>query len=287
VLLALSHLGGRAQRVPVDAWQKGSLLRHPEALSGLWQAEIDHRIFGFQIELTATARRIGNNPEAIAQRLDQASVEVFEQRGAARTVGEGNWFQSGIPGVRWDGNHLKIDTQTSTNASMPSINIDMQFDPQADSWTGRFHRGSLDLQATLRRPRPVAAAKSPFAGTWKRAAAGNNCLHIAEGAGGDLFAWTDDLAVPPAPRNSRKARAPADTLENYGTAAQVQLHSAHHILIQMRALSSGCCTIDTGGTLVQDGARIRSNSKSEGNRNPGAEDWFRVHGNSCLAGAPD
>src|SRR5438270_13555024 len=73
-----------------DTWRKGAAIRHPEKLSGLWVAEVHHRIFGLQIVLTTTARKSPKAP-GIMQTCEQAGIEVFEQLGSMRATGEGNW----------------------------------------------------------------------------------------------------------------------------------------------------------------------------------------------------
>ena len=110
-------------------------------------------------------------------------------------------------------------------------------------------------------------------------------MHIAEGRGGELYAWSDDILAPNAIRPGKGHAAPRDTIETYGFTAQVELHSAHNIFVRLKALTPVCCTVDVGGVLSKDGMRIRSNTQSENQRNPGSEDWVRVRGDSCLVEA--
>ena len=269
---------------PVDGWMKGAPIRRPEKLAGPWIVDVHHRIFGMQIVLTTRARKSPKAPDAITQICDQAAIEVFEQMGSARATGEGNWFDTNSPRVVWNGSHLKID---DPGISGPEINLDLRFDSESDTWVGRFHRGSLDETTTLHRPHPATGAvKSPFVGTWKHEGPMNNCMHIVNGPGGDLAAWSDDVITPGAVPYPRGAPMPRETIETYGFTAQVQLHSAHNIFIRLKALSPVCCAVDAGGVLSQDGTRIRSNLHSENNRNPASDDWLRVRGDSCLAEAP-
>jgi hypothetical protein len=269
---------------PVYACRKGAAIRNPEKLSGLWLADVHHRIFGMQIVLTTRARKSPRSTEGVAQTCEQAGIEVFEQFGSMRAAAEGKWFDTNLPGVAWTDNHLKID---SAGGDGPEINLDLRFDPQAETWTGRFHRDSLDETATLHRPRPASGAtKSRLVGTWKRAGLENNCMHVVEGAGGALFAWSDDILPPNTLNHGKGSPAPRDTIESYGFTAQVEVQTAHNIFVRLKALSPVCCTVDVGGTLTQDGERIRSNTQREDRRNPGSEDWVRVHGDSCLAESP-
>jgi len=286
VLADQPQLAAQPQALP-DSCRKGAVIRHPEKIAGPWLAEVHHRIFGMQIVLTTRARRSPKSSEGVIQTCEQASIEVFEQLGSERTHTDGNWFDTNLGGVAWTGNHLKID-YAGVNGTDPGdeINVDLRFDPESETWTGRFHRDSLDEAATLRRPRPVMfPAKSRFEGTWKRAGMANNCMHIAEGRGGELNAWSDDILAPNAIRNGKGLPPPRDTIESYGFTAQVELNSKHNIFVRLKALSPVCCTVDVGGVLSQDGTRIRSNTQSENQRNPGSEDWVRVRGDSCLVEA--
>jgi len=280
----LSPAFATEKRLPADGWLKGSPIRHPEKLAGLWEAQVHHQIFGLQIVLTTRARKSPKAPAGVLQICDQAAVEVFEQMGPMRADGEGNWFQTDSPGVVWNGNHLKIGPATPSD---PDIAVDLRYDAEAETWTGRFHRNNLDETATLRRPRPAGGtSKSPFVGTWKHAGVANTCIHIVEGAGGELHAWSDDVLAPGTLKYANGIPAPRETIETYGFTAQVELHSAHNIFVRLKALSPVCCSIDMGGILSPDGTRIRSNIQSENNRNPGSDDWLRVKGDSCLEETP-
>ncbi len=271
-------------RTGADGWSKGATLRHPESLSGLWMADVHHRIFGLQIVLTTRARKSAKAPDGIIQTCDQANIEIFEQLGATRASGDGNWFDTNFPGTSWNGNHLKID---GPDPPGPEIHVDLRFDAAAETWTGRFHRGSLEETATLHRPRPgTGSAKSKFAGTWKHAGVANTCMHIAEGPAGELSAWSDDVVAPGTLKYGKGVSAPRDVPETYGFPAQVELHSAHNIFVRLKALSAVCCTIDVGGVLSADGERIRGNMPSEGGGNPRPDDWERVEGDSCLGDNP-
>jgi len=263
-----------------DGWRKGAAIRHPERLSGLWEADVHHRIFGMQIVLTTQARRPAKGSGALVQICDQAAVEVFEQMGSTRAAGEDNWFDSNSPGMTWSGNHLKID---DPGTSGPAINLDLRFDSEAGTWSGTFHRGSLDETVTLHRPRPEpGAAKSPFVGTWKHAGLMNTCMHIVEGTGGELHAWSDDVVVPGVLKQARRTLAPRETIETYGFTAQVELHSAHNIFVRLKALSPVCCAVNAGGVLSPDGTKIRSNVQPDEERKTESDDWLRVRGDSCL-----
>ena len=283
-VLILSPAFAAEKRIPADGWLKGSTIRHPEKLAGLWEADVHHRIFGLQIVLTTRARKAPNGREGLIQICEQATIEVFEQMGSMRAEGEGNWFETDSPGVAWKGNHLKIGPATPSD---PDINVDLAFDAETETWSGTFHRNGLDEKATLHRPHPAGGnPKSPFAGTWKHAGVANTCMHIVEGAGGELHAWSDDVLAPGALKYANGIAAARETVETYGFTAQVELHSAHNIFVRLKTLSPVCCAIDAGGVLSQDGTRIRSNVQSENNRNPGSDDWVRVKGDSCLTDAP-
>ncbi len=279
----LSHCYAAEKRIPVDTWFKGSPLLHPEKLSGVWQAEADHRIFGLQIVLTAKARRAAKNSTALIRLCDQADVEVFEQMGPTRMPADGNWFQMNSPGVVWNGNHLQIDSPPGTGpGATPEIHLDLHFDLETETWAGRFHRAGLERVIVLRRPRPSSPlAKSPFAGIWMHTGAPTTCLHILEEQGGDLAAWSDTMAPPGAVTDTRGISSPREFVERYGIAARVQLHSAHNIFVRLNALSPICCALDMGGALTPDGARIRSDLQPENKRNP-ADDWLRINGNSSI-----
>jgi hypothetical protein len=284
ILINLAQVLAAQQQTVPDTCRKGAVIRHPEKVAGPWLADVHHRIFGMQIVLTTRARKSPKASEGVIQTCEQASIEVFEQLGSERANGDGNWFDTNLPGVAWTGNHLKIDyAGVNGGDAGPEINLDLRFDPESETWSGRFHRDTLDEAVTLRRPRPVMfPAKSRFVGTWKRAGLANDCMHIAEGRGGDLSAWSDDILILNSIQNGKGVPAPRDTIETYGFTAQVEVQSAHNIFVRLKALTPVCCTVDVGGVLSKDGTKIRSNTQSDDRRNPGSEDWVRVRGDSCL-----
>jgi hypothetical protein len=265
---------------PENAWVKGSPIRHPEQFSGLWETEVDHKIIGIQIVLTTTVRGSPKSLVGVDQFFHHAELEIFEQRGHTRANGEGNWFEDNSEGLEWAGNHLKIKSAGAPKHGLPEVQIDLQFDPRKESWTGRFHRGTVDQEVTLRRPKSHGELQtSPFVGTWKRTGAGmNNCLHIAQESDGTLVGWSDDLVAPGVLRYASGLKRPEEWIENYGSVANVTATQSRGVLIEFKALTAICCPIFAGGKLDPDGQSMRTDINSS---NPSK--WKRVRSDSCIS----
>ena len=71
----------------------------------------------------------------------------------------------------------------------------------------------------------------------------NNCLHIVQTDDGALSGWSDDLATPGRTRYANGIERPTETMEQYGSIALVQIASPTTLRLELKAFSSGCCSI--------------------------------------------
>lgn len=258
---------------------RGLVIDHPERLSGSWEVKGDRAVYGLHIQL---ATRVDGAPITligVRQIFHSAFIEVYERTGPTRKVGDGNWFSDESAPVLWTDRHLVLK-QSATKFG-PEVQLDLTFDPVSTSWSGRLRRGTFDRSVTLLRPHPeTGAARSPFVGTWSRPDPGNNnCIHIVQIGRESLAAWSDDLATPGAIRYANGIRPPVETFEQYGSIALVEAVSPKALLIKLKALSAGCCSITYAGKLTRDGTKIQSGQSGSTIRNS----WTRMRGDSCLA----
>lgn len=266
------------QPQPARGTMRGSVIRHPEMLSGYWEAKGDHAVYGLHIQLIT---RVDGAPITLTgarQIFHSALIGVYERTGPTRKFGDGSWFSDDSAQVLWTDRHLVI--KQSATRTGPEVQLDLTFDPVSISWSGRFRRGTFDRSVTLLRPHPeTGTARSPFTGTWSLPAPGNNCIHIVQTGSESLAAWSDDLETPGAYRYANGIRPPVETFEQYGSIALVELASPRAVLIELKALTTGCCSITYGGKLTPDGKEIQSGESGSAIRN----NWVRMKGNSCVA----
>ena len=113
----------------------------------------------------------------------------------------------------------------------------------------------------------------------------NNCLHIAQAEDGALVAWSDDLMVPGTMRYANGLHPPDETLDQFGSFAQIATPSARAVVIELKALTPGCCSVFTGGVLTDDAGSIQGDLAPRG-RAASDPAWMRVRGNSCIEARP-
>jgi hypothetical protein len=267
------------QPQPARGAMRGFVIDHPERLSGSWEVKGDHAIYGLHIQLTTRVDGAPITLIGVQQIFHSALIEVYERTGPTRKVGDGNWISDESPQLLWTDRHL-VFKQATTQIG-PEVQLDLIFDPVSTSWSGRFRRGTFDRAVTLLRPHPeTGAARSPFVGTWSRPAPGNNnCIHIVQTGSESLAAWSDDLATPGASRYANGIQPPVETFERYGSIALVEAVSPRAMLIELKALTAGCCSITYAGKLTPDGKEIQSGQSGSAIR----DNWTRMRGDSCVA----
>jgi hypothetical protein len=266
------------QPQPPRGTMRGFVIDHPERLSGSWEVKGDHAIYGLHIQLTTRVDGAPITLIGVQQIFHSASIEVYERTGPTRRLGDGNWFSDESPQILWTDRRLVLK-QAATQIG-PEVQLDVTFDPVSDRWSGRFRRGTFDRSVTLLRPHPeTAVAKSPFVGTWSRPALMNNCIHIVQTGSESVAGWSDDLATPGALRYANGIRPPVETFEHYGSIALVEVVSPRAVLIELKALTAGCCSITYAGKLTPDGKEIQAGQSGSAIRS----NWTRMRGDSCVA----
>jgi hypothetical protein len=94
-----------------------------------------------------------------------------------------------------------------------------------------------------------------------------------------LAGWSDDLATPGALRYANGIRLPVETFEHYGSIALVEVVSPRTVLIELKALIAGCCSIIYAGKLTPDGKEIQAGQSGSAIQS----NWARMGGDSCVA----
>jgi hypothetical protein len=250
---------------------RGLIVQHPESISGNWEAKEGSSVIGLEIHLTT---EVGGRPltlRGVSQTFLAADIEIYERQTPQQRIGDGNWFRDNSPGVEWNGWHLRI---RPARADQKPIAVDLILNPASGTWTGRYHRGSVDHDVVLTRPsREREDAPSPFVGTWISSTLMNNCLHIAQAENGALVGWSDDLITPGKIRWANGIQPPSKTPEQFGSIALITTSSARSLVIELKALSAGCCSIISGGQLTEDSRTLRLNGRAA---------WTRIRGYSCI-----
>jgi hypothetical protein len=274
MILALPWLSAHAQAS--RTW-RGLIVPHPESLSGVWEAREGSSFIGLQIHLMTQVKGRPLTLRGVEQTFLSADIEVYERDTSERKPRDGNWYKDNSAGVEWSGWHLTI--RPSNAMRQPVVEIDLTLNPKSETWTGRFRRGLIDRNLVLARPsRSRKDVLSPFVGTWRRSTLMNNCLHIAQAEDGALVAWSDDLVTPGTMQYANGLHPPNETLDEFGSFAQLTTPSARSVVIELKALSAICCSVFAGGVLTDDAGSIQSRSD--------ALAWTRVRGNSCIEGRP-
>ena len=266
------------QPQPARGTMRGFAIDDPERLSGSWDVKGNHVVYGLHIQVTTRVDGAPITLTGVQQIFHSALIEVYERTGPTRKIGDGNWFSDDSPQLLWTDRHLVL--KHAATGTGPEIQLDLTFDPVSNSWSGRFRLGTFDRSVTLLRPHPeTAVAKSPFVGTWSRAAPGNNCIHIVQTGSESLAGWSDDLATPGASRYANGIRPPVETFEQYGSIALVEAVSPQAVVMELKAPRPACCSITYGGKLTPDEKEIQAGPSGSAIRN----NWTRMRGDSCVS----
>jgi hypothetical protein len=243
VVLSISGVGCR-EAYATDSILRGSTIANPELTSGSWESNQFNSVVGVHIKLTTMVAGAPSSLVGVKQIFHDAEIQVYQREGSKRTNGDGNWFDDNSSGVQWTGKHLTIEH--AAGAGTLTVRLDLIFDAEHEIWKGHLRRGDFDHYVTLVRPHPkTGIAKSPFVGTWHRETLMNNCLHIVQTNEGTLSGWSDDLIRPGLLRYANGIKRPAETLEQYGSIALVQIASPTTLLLELKAFSPICCSIES------------------------------------------
>jgi hypothetical protein len=282
ILLLLLFIAGNGCRwaLAVDTMLRGSTLENPEWISGSWETDQFASIVGLHIRLTAMVAGAPSSLIGVKQVFHHAEIQVYQRDGPTRTMADGNWFEDDSSDAQWAGRHLTIEH--AAVAGTPAIQLILVFDSRHNTWRGHLRRGTFDHYVTLARPHPkTGITKSPFVGTWYRAALMNNCLLIVQTGDGALSGWSDDLATPGRIRYANNIERPTETMEQYGSIALVQIVSPTTLRLELKAFSSGCCSIFS---LLQLRPEIGAPKSSRIGSQP-VDKWRRVEGSTCVEDA--
>ncbi len=189
VSLALLHAQSRSGPTPSV---KGTVVTHPEQMTGLWESDDGSGgAVGINLRLITT---IKGQPKIFAgwsQYWDSLQIGVYQRHGSEQNVGDANWIMDNLSGVHFDGTRLV--------AKMPdlSIDVDLSYDIQNRTWNGWFHRRTFARRVVLSRPRAKPGiTKSRLVGTWRLGEPARECLHVAQQSDGGLAGWYDTYPSP-------------------------------------------------------------------------------------------
>jgi hypothetical protein len=71
-----------------------------------------------------------------------------------------------------------------------------------------------------------------------------------------------------------------ETFERYGSIALVETPSPRTVLIELKALTAGCCSITYAGKLTPNGKEIQEGQSGSAL----GSTWTRMRGDSCVVG---
>lgn len=280
VLLSTAGIGRWAWAA--DTMVRGSALDDPELISGSWESDQFDCVVGLHIDLMTEIAGAPSSLVGVKQVFRGAVIQVYRRETPTRTMGDGNWFADNSPGVQWTGRHILIEH--AAVAGTPAIHLNLIFDPVHSVWKGHLRRGTFDHDVTLIRPRPkTGIAKSPFVGTWYRGTSMNDCLHIVQTGEGTLAGWSDDLVTPGRLRYANGIRRPAETMEQYGSVALIQVTSPTALSLELKAFSPICCSIHSVLQLPA-GMAAAKHSQTGFAR---FDEWRRVEGTTCAKEASE
>ena len=281
LIMLLSIVGSRCSHASAaDTMRRSFILENPELISGSWESDQFDKVVGLHIKLVTMVAGAPSNLVGVKQVFNHAEIQVYQRDGPKRIIGDGNWFEDDSPGVQWTGRHIIIEH--AAIATTPTIQLNLNFDPEHSTWKGHLRRGTFDHHVTLVRPHPkTGVTKSPFVGTWYRTELMNNCLHIVQTGEGSLSGWTDDLVTPGRIRYANGIKRPSETVEEYGSIALVQIASPTTLILELKAFSAVCCSI-TSGLQLPVGTGSAKQSQAGVQRH---DEWRRVEGTSCVRDA--
>jgi len=199
-------------------------ITNPQLLAGLWETETNGTIDGFDVVLFTRTRSSTEYLSTIELRIHH--IENLEEKWGWYTVNEGKIGT-------WDGKRLRLDHQPTTT-DLPSLHLDLVFDPVKQEFRGNFNRSGVPRQVVLKRPGALAnRSASPLAGEWylhsdrsrpiqPGAFYQDFCLHLAQRPDGSFTAWTDNKSANQAQYGTR-----LKVLNAIGNTIEVQTDSGH------------------------------------------------------------
>ena len=256
-------------------------LSRPEELAGRWEASDGQGgAVGMNILISTTVPSSSTDLGSISQRLESFQVGVYQRSGSdVQPLGFNFATTSSKGGVRWDGQHLRIDF--GQRGEIPEVHVDLLWSDVGKVWSGTFERAAFTCKSiTLKRP--TGLRNSVFVGTWfEGTGVMNNCLHIAQAQDGTFTGWADDIRVPGRERYANGLRPLERTLENYGEIAKVNVSGPARIAVEMRANTATCCSHPFKARMSQDGSSLSGQWDAGSNQAPRPAKWVRVQANSC------
>jgi hypothetical protein len=294
VLMTFTVLGSDsrvwAQQGPEDqSPYAGTLIEHPEELSGLWEAP-DGRggWVGIHLGMEATAPAKAATLEGTEKSWVNLQVGVFELAKGETDYEEMNRFSDSPRGgnVRYEDGRLML--HFASGAARAPIDLDLRR-VDGDAWAGRFHRNSFDEHVVLHRPGALDTGEKSWAvGTWRQAGKGlYRCLHVAQQAPGEYVGWLDSLSLmgpgqmcftPHSPR-------PATAFEIYGAPVRIGGVTQTAVSFEENLGLGGCCPYGFTGARVGDGSTM-SVSPAFPPRGERDVTWKKMPGDTCDSSEP-
>lgn len=207
----LAPLAGGTADLDETTIAVGARILHPEVRTGAWEFRAS-RDRTADLEVQVIEDVAPDTPSLVNLIGTIRSVEVDTDVRVAGQTTRAFW-RSGqsTAAFQWRHDRLRIH-QKASDGFLP-IDLDLQFDPRQDRWTGYFHDPSFSGRVALMRPNQREAG-SPV-GAW---GVDGNCLHIAMGDDGRLIAWSDYtfFTYPTPSPNAPQPQQPSGRQQSYG-----------------------------------------------------------------------
>ena len=249
----------------------GSMITHPEQISGIWESENTQPALGLNIQLTTKIFGLRTTLAGVPQYVSEVEVGLYERKGTS-SLWPRRFLIANSHAVKVTSRTIKVH-QAGIGAD-DAVNLDLIFDTFHDQWSGTAHIDNIAGRVTFSRPRPrPESVTTPLVGTWEHFSSVRLCLHVAQQSDGVMLGWSDQLQVPGLVRYASRICPPSETNETYGVMSEIDLASPSSILIQLSAFAAG-------GNLRTDIGRLTAdrNVMSAGQA---SAPWHRVRGDSC------
>jgi hypothetical protein len=256
----------------------GTVVTHPEDLSGVWEAPDGHGgALGIHLILDTTVPVDATTLAGARQTWLGLQVGLYRKTGAGFQPLEENDFSDSPRGgsVRYEDGRLTLHS--------PGYDLDLRR-VAADKWTGRFHRGDFDSVVTLERPARQASNKTWFVGTWKSSfGLDTTCLHIAQPSATAFVAWADTLRAWGSTQFSLQVAKPPYSWEHYGDLVKAEPSGNGSVSVELGAYSAICCPHRFTGTSADGGKAMKADWPAGPNQSPHKSRWTKMPGGTCIA----
>ena len=249
----------------------GSVITHPEQISGIWESENTQPVLGLNIQLTTKIFGQRTTLSGVPQHVSEVFVGLYE-RNDISSIWPRRFLAADSESVQVTSRTIQVH-QAGVMAK-DAVDLNLIFDPLHDQWSGMTRMDNIAGRITFSRPHPDSGtAKTALVGTWEHFDPLPICLHVAQQSISSMVAWSDQLQLPGLIRCANRSKPPSEAVERYGVMSQVDLASPSSMLIQLGAFAAGGTSHTEIGKLTTN-----PNVMSAGQA---MEPWRRIPGDSC------